>query len=574
MRKDEQGLARTAFQIGGQAVGVGVDTVAEMAKKVTPDLIENGAKKLIGTVLRPVRAGIDRAADKLSDTKFFQEAAASSPELPIERDLKATNEYLNLVGPKAAKGLFSTMRAAAPRAANAASKVTEKLTPDIAPFAKSFKPDVAKEFAEEGITPPVSAITNSPFVQAGESLAAKSVFGRKVTEQVQNAAAEIDKRTNAVVDRIKPVKSISDENLGKTIQEGLKEYEDNFKVTENKIYAEFGQQYGLAPSRAMNTYSTLSKIIADQGQDMFKGVDPRLQNMFEKLQEGPADLPKMVADMQKNGMSPEIIDDIIAKLKADTPDRLLTFEELKATRTSVGEQLARDPDNGALKQLYGALSRDMEEAVNYSSDAAEKLSALNASYRNGKQKIESRIAQSIEQSNPERIAQNLITRNSAETLRTLKEMVGETRFQEISKTFLRQQLDAAVTRGRFDVDKLKTGLARYDNETLSEVLTSTQRNELTQAIAQLEKYQRLGQALKPGQKYLEGSQTAFLQNVTGTGARVAAIATALVSGNIAIAVSIIFGTAAEAVYARLFTTPIGRRFLTEGFQAGSKTNSP
>ena len=67
----------------------------------------------------------------------------------------------------------------------------------------------------------------------------------------------------------------------------------------------------------------------------------------------------------------------------------------------------------------------------------QSLQKLNAKYKSGKDKIESRIAQSIDKSNPERIAQNLITRNSADTLATVKEMIGPKRFIEVSKAFLR-----------------------------------------------------------------------------------------------------------------------------------------
>ena len=141
------------------------------------------------------------------------------------------------------------------------------------------------------------------------------------------------------------------------------------------------------------------------------------------------------------------------------------------------------------------------------------LQKLNADYSSGKKKIESQIASSIEQSNPERIAQNLIKRNSAETLRLVKEMVGPLRYAEVSKAFLRQQMEGAVTRGKFDVEKLKANLAKYDQGTVNEILAPDQLKDLTEAVAALERLQALTDALKPGKRFAEGSQTAFLQEI-------------------------------------------------------------
>jgi hypothetical protein len=76
---------------------------------------------------------------------------------------------------------------------------------------------------------------------------------------------------------------VSDENIGKVVQEGLKEYEDNFKLTENKVYTEFGDKYGTIAAQAPDTEAILKRIIDQQGKDYFKGIDPRFTKMFEKI---------------------------------------------------------------------------------------------------------------------------------------------------------------------------------------------------------------------------------------------------------------------------------------------------
>jgi hypothetical protein len=575
--RGEQGPLRTLFQIGGQAVGAGMDTVGDAISSVTPGFVKTGLSKL----LSPVRKGIDAAADKFSNTKLIQEAAAGSDELPIERDIKAGQEYMSLVpGPKGVKAAASAaektaaaaapaVRAATDATAAAASKIAKPVT---APFAKSYLPHVAQAFHEQGIVPPISAITKSPFLQGAEQVAAKSAFGRKIVDQVRAADAAIEKHTNMILDRIKPVKTISDENLGKTIQEGLSEYETHFKETQDKVYRDFEKDHGRLPAITANTVETLKAIVQDQGDDFFKGVAPRFSSMLDRLTGNTREAQALRKQMQDAGLPPETIESEIAKKQSqDSP--ALTFENLKATRTSVGEELAKDPENSALARLYGALSEDMNRTVSSGGNKklADRLSEIAAGYKAGKDKIESRIASSIGQSNPERIAQNIITRNSAGTLKVLKEMIGQQRFEELSKTFLRQTLEGSFTRGKFDLDKLKGKLAEYDDATLKELLTDDQSYWLKDSIAKLERLQMLTDALKPGKKFSDGSQTAFLQEIKGTGTRAGAFLGALLAGSPHVAAGILLGTGAEASFARLFTSPRGRKLLTEGF---GKTNEP
>ena len=51
------------------------------------------------------------------------------------------------------------------------------------------------------------------------------------------------------------------------------------------------------------------------------------------------------------------------------------------------------------------------------------------------QKIESNVAQSIKQSNPESLAQNLFKRNSADTINQVKEIIGPDVFGDAQNAF-------------------------------------------------------------------------------------------------------------------------------------------
>lgn len=549
-----KGLSKMPYNIGQQVGAIGLG-FTEFAKeegvlpafgaviKEIPSHVLPEAKNLIPAFLRNLATGNTEEAqrDLVNDpAQLFQIAF-------LARDLAhrtGVGKQFDDVVSMGAKPVMTPARA-----------VKEKAQ---APFEKSFARETAEAFEIEGIKPPVSAITTSPFLRGAEALAAKSPFGRKIIETVTEATRKIEQKTNEIVERVSPKKALSDENLGKTFQEGLKEYEDNFKVTESKVYEEFGTQYGKSPTTAFNTKDMLNRIISEQGKDFFRGIDRRLQTMFDKL---IGETPEIKA-LRKEGLPENIVQQQIKE-----PE--LTFNELKATRTSVGEQLSRDPSDTGLKRLYGALSQDMERAVSKIDDtAAQQLNQLNINYRTGKQKIEGNIAQSIEKSNPERIAQNLFKRNSADTIATVKEIVGPERFKTISEAFMRKLFEDSQTRGKFDVAKFKSKLAEFDNATLDEWLTSQQQTQIREAMGQLERMQKLSEAMKPGERIREGSQTAFLVREQ---ARFTGFAAALFSGNFQIAASILAATGLEFAGTRLFTTEAGRKFLTEGFNTGGVT---
>lgn len=448
---------------------------------------------------------------------------------------------------------------------------------------KAFDPAAAAAFEEAGIKPPVSAVTNSKFIQGAESLSSKGLFGQKILDLVGEANNKLDAKATSIVERMTPGKSMSDENLGKTLQQGLKEYEDNFKVTEGKVYDAFSKTYGKSNTYAMATKDALNTIIKEQGQDYFAGQDPRLVRMFNRIT--GADNPELKAisdtiEEAKGVKAPQAEIDRLEKefaAKQSDLNRDLSFDELKATRSSVGERLQKEPENTALKRLYGALSQDMQTAVkthaatpfgDEAKAASEALDKLNKGYATGKAKIESNIASSISQSNPEQIAQNLIKRNSAATLQQVKEMVGPERFAEVQKSFMRQLFEGSDVRGKFDIAKLNRTLENYDQETLKELLSPEQADDLKVAVSELEKNKALQDLMKKGAGIGSGSQTAHLERIAATmnkaPVRSIAFTSALASGHPGVAALVLLEPASEYLMSKMFTSELGRKILTEG----------
>lgn len=446
----------------------------------------------------------------------------------------------------------------------------------------SFRPEINKMFQEEGIKPPISAITDSAALRGGEALASKGVFGAQVRDTVLKAVSDLEKKTNDIITKIKPGKVMSDEVLGQTVKEGLLEYQKDFKLTEDRVYGEFSKVFGKSQVPGLKTKAILDTLIKEQSMDQFRGIDPRLSKMFDRLTGRNNPEIKALQDnidefkSKAGGKVPPELETEMEKLQ-DKYNKPLTFSELKETRTAVGEALDREPANSSLKRLYGALSDDMQTAVKQvgldtpfgkdAAAAAEALDKLNEGYRTGKAKIESNISQSIGLSNPESVAKNIIKRNSAETLKLVREMIGPERFSEVQKYFLRDILENSIKKiqkkisdsetviqSKFDVSKLKQQLTEYDLETLKELLTSEQLTELNDSIKKLEKFDVMGESLKTGQKMAEGSQTAFLTKLS-------AFTGALFSGHIGIAIPILMG---DLALKTLFTSKFGRRLLTEG----------
>jgi len=521
----------------------GVNVPPDLEQDLKPTAV---AGKAVSAVVPPAAQHLSRAVysyikgDANAGDKALQEAEAAIVNDPVGQilpfvlmtkavaDQAGFGEKFNSIVEKTASPVTKPITAAG-----------EKI---VAPFKGSALPETEAAFAEQGIKPPLSAITKSPVLKSAEALASKGLFGQKIIDTVNTALTQIQEKTNAIVEKITPQKSITDENLGRTIQEGLTEYENNFKVTSSKIYDQFNKEAGNPKAVVDRTLEVGREVVNQQSKSQYGGVDPKILKMVERFN--------------------------------DTPDAM-RFDTLKATRTAVGEALGRDPQNTGLKRIYGALSEDMNATVKkVDSGLGEKLDAVDEAYRTGKQKIESNISSSIEKSNPERIANNLVKRNSAGTLKQVKEMIGPERFAEVSKTYMRGLMQDSVTRGKFDVTKFEKNINKLDEATRNELLGPENQKLLNDSLVELKKLQGLEKAMKPGQKIAEGSQTAYLMRLAQTTGGLGAFVTAVVTGQWGLASSILAGLGGEVAAVKFLSSDLGQQFLTRGFKLPSSPNVP
>lgn len=407
----------------------------------------------------------------------------------------------------------------------------------LSPFVKSYSPEMANMFESEGIKAPVSAINRSPFLQALEATSSKTAFGGKIRDIAVEAQSALEQKVSDLVEKVKPQKSLSDEaignmlqkgaedfhknlasevekikpnqnlsaeDLGKKVQQGLKEYEDNFKLSEGKIYNEFSKTYGSSNVYGKSTKNAIATLLDEQKQSILPpdAIDSKLKYALNKIT--GSDNPELktlnstLEEAQKMNAKPSDIASIQKQItiKQAELDKNLTFNELKKSRTDVGELLQKNPENTVLKRLYGALSEDMKTAVKQvgesdpfgdAQSAQKSLEILNQGYQTGKATIENNIAQSISKSSPDTIVQNLVKKNSAGTLAQLKEMIGADRFGEVQKSFLKKVINDSEKDGVYNPQKIKDSLAEYDQETINKLLSPEQQKNLNSTITGLEK---------------------------------------------------------------------------------------
>lgn len=533
-------------------------------------------------VIADLSSAFDAGAGALGETGVISKAGEASE---AERAFASGKSMLN------EDGSFATgpapKESGVPTMGNLINKAGAKAADtNINPFGSKFDPGAAKAFKSEGIKPPISAVNKSNFVRGTEAFLQKGLFGSGIQKTVEDATSSITTKANDIVDSIKPTKTMSEENIGKMVQKGIQEYEDNFKMTQEKVYDHFLKTFGKVKSDVTGTKEMLKKLIAEQGQSFISKIDPTIKYALNKLtgSDDPElkDLQDQIDEINAGGMSDKAKQQMTAPLQKQLESKQQelqitpTFDQLKQSRTDLGELLAKNPDNTAYKRLYGAISTDMEKSISdyaktpfgkEAESAVQALHTINTNYAEGMNKIEGSIASSVRQMNPEQIAQNLINRNSAGMLKQLRSMIGDTKFNEVSKAWVRDLFDSSIKKDEtLDVQKLKNKLESYDKETVDQILTPDKQKDLQNAVDQLDKYDAMKNSLKAGQKMATGSQTAFISNIAKNITALNTLVQAIFSGHWGLAAGILGETGGEFLLAKLFNSELGTKIFTTGWK--------
>src|SRR5205085_2056328 len=299
---------------------------------------------------------------------------------------------------------------------------------------------------------PLSSTTNSKVVQALDSTAQSGPFGQKLEQTVNAARTKIASMVNSLSKSTNPdalVNGTTDSlTVGNQIKTSFNNAEKVYQDTRSQLYEAATPLVKDAPAVLDNTRQTLDDIINQT-----------------KLSKDPTEqkYTKFYQQLRNN-------------LSTAEPR---TFENVKATRTSIGKKLGNytDPitsgDTSNLKRLYAALSDDLDKTVaQHNPQAAEALQAASDYYKEGIGKFNSTLGKKIANSQkPELLVNQLVRPGEVTQIANLKNLVDPETLDQVKTVFLSDFLDQSKgVNGEVNAARLSKNINRYSRDTLNAIL--------------------------------------------------------------------------------------------------------
>lgn len=155
-----------------------------------------------------------------------------------------------------------------------------------------------------------------------------------------------------------------------------------------------------------------------------------------------------------------------------------------------GTKMLSDKTAGVYKQLYGALEKDIDGFV--SSQGPEAVDALDLAksfYREGKETFDNKIIRQILTAKPEKVVDMVIKPGATSEIQALRKAVGPEGFEPLKKKFTNKLLETG-TGETLSPDVLQRRLDIYGPETLTQVYSRDELNQLAQLPRQLSEFNR------------------------------------------------------------------------------------
>ena len=232
------------------------------------------------------------------------------------------------------------------------------------------------DLARFDASPTLAQATRSPFLDSVESLVSKTPggagrFRKVVSETTGKIADSIEKKVEGLTGRV----ALDPEFVGRTVKKGLEEgFIGRFNNTADDLFGKIG----IDPAKQVSVSNTAEAI-------------------------GGLNLLPDVPAVNALVTSPTV-----RSLGGGFPDAL-PYEVLKRMRSAVGKRISNpsltsDVPTGDLKQVYAAISRDMEAAAaEVGPSALKAFSRANNFYRSGLQRIEDTLQQLTNKARPEQV---------------------------------------------------------------------------------------------------------------------------------------------------------------------------
>ena len=225
--------------------------------------------------------------------------------------------------------------------------------------------DMVETFSEAGTTPTVGQATGNTAIQAAENTLAKVFGGQGISA---NAAARAQRELGQTAEDAATAlaQKKTDEMAGGLIRKGLNQFADDFKAESEVLYRRL---YDFVPPEQSVPVSNSLKA-------------------FEDLTRITPGAEKTTALLASSSLK-----DLADAFSGDAVNGVLPFSALQEVRSSIGRKLATtdlvsDYSKGELKKLYGAITRDMEQAA-IERGGQEAFKRANNYYRAGLNRIDS-----------------------------------------------------------------------------------------------------------------------------------------------------------------------------------------
>lgn len=285
-------------------------------------------------------------------------ASGTSSENKLASDLMMMGQVavpelagVSSVGRAAVSNVGRLEKAAAPTAKQSAARAAENL----------------------GITPSLG-MTGKTGAMVGAALEKVPGAGAVIARDAARAVGEVESAFSRAVSNIG--KPLSPYEAGSTLQSGLRKFVSGFKSRASDLY----NKIPIKNDATVKASNTTAKI--DDAMSVFSN--------------NPEIAKKVGADAW-------------ASVSQELKGKGITWQALKEFRTKIGEAIGdsngalADTDTGKLKDLYGALTADMEAAAKAQGpEAYAAWQRANTFYKSGAKRIERSLDKTISVDNPER----------------------------------------------------------------------------------------------------------------------------------------------------------------------------
>jgi hypothetical protein len=235
------------------------------------------------------------------------------------------------------------------------------------------KQAAARAADDLGITPSLG-MTGKVGAMTAAGLEKVPLTGQIIARDAARAVGEVEGAFSRITGGLG--KSLSPYEAGSSLQGGLRKFVDGFKSRATDLY----NKIPIKSDAVVPASNTTAKI--DDAMAVFSN--------------NPEIAKKIGADAW-------------AKVSAELKDKNISWQALKELRTKIGQAIGDtkgalvDTDTGKLKDLYGALTADMEAAAKSQGPEAHKAwQRANTFYKTGAKRIERSLDKTISVDNPER----------------------------------------------------------------------------------------------------------------------------------------------------------------------------